>query len=193
MAETTTLTGVLEHIDDDADKNRLTFGEIVSAFGGRGYGPILLALALIEILPTGAIPGVPTLVGALIVLVAGQLVAGREAPWIPAKLAKKGFSREKLQHARERIKPATKKIDKVLKPRLCQLTTPMMARLVGGFCVILALTMPPLELFPFASSAPSAAIALFALGLSTRDGLLILLGLISTLAVIAGMIYLFAF
>ncbi|QJR80582.1 exopolysaccharide biosynthesis protein [Alteromonas pelagimontana] len=193
MAEQLSLTGVLKHLDDDADDQKLTIGQVVRTFGGRGYGPLLLALTLIEILPTGAIPGVPTFVSVLIVMVAGQLLAGRESPKVPQKLAEKGFNRDKFTKAREKLYPYTNKIDRILKPRLSQFTSDTMKRVVGGICILLALAMPPLELFPFASSAPALAIALFAVGLSTRDGLVILIGLITASIVAAGTVYLLAF
>lgn len=182
-------TSVLDHMDDKVRGDKATVGNVIDAFGGRGYGPLLLSLALIELLPSGAIPGVPTLLAILVVLVAGQLVAGRSAPWIPNKLRKKGFSEEKFNAARDKLRPYTLKMDKALKPRLGSLVSPLAQRLVGLVCVLLALTMPPLEVVPFASSIPSAAIGLLGVGLSARDGLFIALGLIMSAAAAAGVVY----
>lgn len=189
VAKCYNLTGVLDHLDDKADGQDLTLGQVIDAFGGRGYGPMLLAAALIEILPTGAIPGVPTLVAITVILIAGQLAAGRQAPWVPKKLRSKGFNRGKLEKARNKIRPFTQKLDKAIKPRMEQFTTPFAARAVGVICVILAMTMPPLEFVPFASSVPSTAIALFSIGLASRDGLIILLGFIAAAGAAAGALY----
>lgn len=187
------LTGVLDQMDNDAEGEKLTFGEIVDSFGDRGYGPILLALALIELLPTGAVPGVPTMVAVAVILVAGQLVAGRSAPWIPKKMRSKGFTRQKFEKAREKIRPFTQKLDKVIKGRMHQFATPFAARLVGGACILVALPMPPLELLPFASSVPALAIGLFGIGLSARDGLIILIASILAVFAIVGGVYGLAF
>lgn len=178
MAELTNLTGVLDSLDDKASKNRITLDNIVNSIGNRGYGPLILAAALIEILPTGAIPGVPTFMAMLIILFSGQMVAGRRSPWMPRKLRDRGIEREKFDQARKKAKPVTARIDRVLKPRLGGLVTPTAARLVGVTCILLAMTMPPLELVPFMSSIPAAAIAFFAVGLCARDGLVILLGFV---------------
>lgn len=183
------LTDVLDHMDDKVQGDKATVGNVIDAFGGRGYGPLLLSLALIEILPTGAIPGVPTLVAILVVLVAGQLVAGRSSPWVPQKLRKRGFSEQKFDKTRQKVRPYTQKLDKALKPRLHKLTTPIAERVVGVVCILLAMTMPPLELVPFASSIPSSAIALLGVGLSARDGLIILFGLIMSVASAVGVVY----
>lgn len=179
MAEATNLTGVLDQLDDKADGKKLTVDDMMHAFGGRGFGPLILAAALIEILPTGAIPGVPTLVAIAVVLFSIQLVLGRSCPWLPEKLRRKGFDREKFAKARSKVKPVTERIDRVLKPRLHPLISPFAARIVGGVCILMAITMPPLEIVPFMSSVPAAAIALLAVGLTARDGLVVLLGLIA--------------
>lgn len=182
MAEAINLTGVLDILDKKADDDRITIGSMVEAIGNRGYGPLILAAALIELLPTGGIPGIPTMVALLVILFAGQMVAGRQTPWIPEKLRTKGVAREKFEKAREKIKPVTTRIDRVLKPRISSLTTPAAARLVGITCILLAMTMPPMEVVPFLSYIPAAAIALFAVGLCAKDGLVILFGFIVAVA-----------
>ncbi len=181
MADLTNLTQVLDHLDDKADGDKLTVGAMLKSVGDRGFGPLILAAALIEILPTGAIPGVPTLVAIAVVILSFQLVLGRKCPWLPKKLRSKGFSREKYNKAREKSKPVTTRIDRVFKPRLHALTTPLASKVVAVACIVLAVTMPPLEFVPFASSVPSVAIALLAIGLTAQDGLFVLLGLIATM------------
>lgn len=193
MPEEMNLTAVLDHMDDKVQGDKATLGAIVDAFGGRGYGPLLLAVAMVEILPSGAIPGVPTIVAIVVILFASQLVFGREVPWLPNKLRERGFSEEKFIKARDKVRPWTQKVDKAIKPRLHAVATPLAARIVGAVCVLIALPMPALEVVPFASSAPSVAIALFGLGLSARDGLLILLGFIVAAASGAGAVYWLAF
>lgn len=182
MAAAMNLTAVLDHLDDKAGGQTITIDQIIQSFEERGYGPLLLSLALLELLPTGAIPGVPTLVAILVVLIAGQLLLGRTRPWVPGKLGAKGFSHEKFKAGREKLRPFTSKCDRFIKPRFPMLTTGLMNRLVAGICIVLALSLPPLELIPFASSAPAFAIALLAMGLSAKDGLFVLLGMLAALS-----------
>lgn len=182
MSEEMKLTGVLDSVDGENQDSELTFGEVVDGLGDRGYGPLLIIVCLIEILPTGAIPGVPTLVALAVILIAGQLLLGRETPWLPQLLRKRKMEREKFEKGREKIKPFTKKVDKVIRPRLKFMTTAVGEKIAAFICMLLALTFPPLEVIPFASSGPSLAIVVIALGLSSRDGLLLLLGLIGASA-----------
>jgi hypothetical protein len=55
-------------------------------------------------------------------------------------------------------------------------------------CILLACTVPPLELLPFATTAPMAAIAAFGLALMVRDGVLMLVAMaLSIVAVGVGL------
>lgn len=189
MTKPMNISGVLDHMDDNVHGGKATIGNVIDAFGGRGYGPILLALSLVELLPTGAIPGVPTMLAILIVLIAGQLVLGRRSPWIPYALRKRGFSEETFATARGKVRPLASRLDKVIKPRLTNFSGALASRFAGVACILLACTMPPLELVPFASSMPSSAIALFGIGLSAEDGLFMLIGFLVALAAIGAAVF----
>ena len=58
----------LDEIADDADES-VCFGDVLDKFGSRSFAPVMMVLALIEITPIGAIPGVPTLLALCIILV----------------------------------------------------------------------------------------------------------------------------
>ena len=74
-------------------------------------------------------------------------------------------------------------VDVVLRHRLSFLTKGLALRLVAGLCILLTFTVPPLEIIPFASSAPMAAIGLIGLGILSRDGIVVVAGaLLSILA-----------
>lgn len=173
-----TLTALLETLESSGEGEQLTLGEVLSTIGERGFAPLTLILSLIAILPTGAVPGVPTVCGVSIALVSIQLVFGKRSPWLPKKLRGLAIRRTRYIEVAEKIRPWTQRIDRLVKPRLHWLVEGMAARLVGLLFVLLALCMPPLELLPFAAAAPGGAIALISLGLAGRDGLWVLLGLI---------------
>ena len=101
------LTDILAKLAYEPDGDKLSLVSVVDTMQGRGFGPLLLAPCLIVLLPTGAIPGVPTLSALLIVLVAGQLVAGKRTPWVPGRLRDVTFERERLQPMVPRAPPWT--------------------------------------------------------------------------------------
>ena len=180
------LTDILDDLEANADGEALSVGDIVAAFRYRSFGPLILAPAIIAVLPTGALPGVPTTMALCIMLVAGQLLVGRQHAWLPRTLKERWISRESFCKAFTFARRYTRFIDRFIHPRLDALTTGPVRRLVAGVCVMLALTMIPLELVPFAGAIPGLSILLLALGMSTEDGLLVLLGLLGAgLAIIS--------
>ena len=63
------LTGLLEELDREIEGD-ISLGDILEHFNSRGFGPLLVLPALLVLLPTGAIPGVPTTCALFIVLTA---------------------------------------------------------------------------------------------------------------------------
>lgn len=171
------LTEILDDLHEGFDESRITMGEIVEHFDDRGFGPLLLAPALIAVLPTGAIPGVPAICAVFIILISGQLLLGRPHPWLPRKVREFSFSKRRFEKGYEKARPWTRRFDRLLLPRLEFLTRDIGTRVVAVISICLALTMIPLELIPLACAIPGLAIACFAIGLSARDGLFSLVAL----------------
>ncbi len=184
------LTDILVKLADEPDGGQLSLVSVVDTMQGRGFGPLLLAPTLMVLLPTGAIPGVPTLSALLIMLVAGQLVLGMRTPWVPRRLRRVSFEREKFQAAVARARPWTERIDRLLKPRLHFLTVWPFNRIGALVCLLLAAAMVPLELVPFAAAVPALIIALYALALAAHDGVMALFSLAGIVAAGAAAVHL---
>lgn len=180
------LTSVLEEIEENIDGKKITFGKIVDEFEDRGYGPLLLIAALFIVLPTGGIPGIPTVLAVIIIFIAAQLAWGRTSPWLPNKLRCISFDKAKFTTASHKLKPITRKIDYVLRPRLKRFTKKPMTRIVGVVIICLCLFMPFLEVIPFADVIPSSSILVISLGLTARDGVFTLVGFTAAIAMLAG-------
>lgn len=172
------LTGTIDLIEESGEGKSLSVGEILDSVKDRGFGPLLLLPALITLLPTGGIPGVPTICAILIILIAGQLLAGAQKPWIPKRLARIEVSRNRFSKLLNKSRPVTQRIDRAIKPRYSFMTGQAGNRIVAVIAIFLALALIPLELVPFAAAIPSSVLVLLSLGLVARDGLLILIGLI---------------
>jgi hypothetical protein len=137
-----------------------------------GPGPVLFVLTLPVLLPTP--PGVSMLLALPLLLVTPQLIVGRRQLWIPAALAKRTIKREALVKLVHRILPSLTRLERLVRPRLGFLTGRVGASLVGvaAFVIALVLVLP----IPAANLVPSLALGLFAIGLSRRDGLLVVAG-----------------
>nr|WP_317199631.1 exopolysaccharide biosynthesis protein [uncultured Psychrobacter sp.] len=174
----TSLTTVLHKIEPDKNNDKVSIGDVMSALSEKGFGPLLFAPALIAIMPTGGIPGVPTVCGVIIALISIQMLFGKQRPWLPKFIDKVSFEQDKLHKGVAIAEKATKRIDKIVKPRLTVLSSDKAKKLAAAVCVFAALAMIPLEVVPFAVMIPAAAIILFAIGLITEDGYVFLAALL---------------
>jgi hypothetical protein len=156
-----------------ARKSELTVGEMVRRVEhGDGPGAVLFVLTLPVLLPLP--PGVSMLLALPLLMIALQIVAGRRKLWMPDGLSRRPIDRAALVKLLHRLLPPLTRFEALVHPRLRFLTGPIGARVVGLACTLIAvvLVLP----IPFANLVPAIALTMFALGLTRRDGLLILAG-----------------
>ena len=173
-----TLTSIMEGLTKDIDDNETTVGHIVEQFRYRSFGPLLLVPALIVILPTGAIPLMPAICGLMMAFICAQVVIGRERPWIPGKLEEFSIPKDKLDAGIKRLKPYTKKIDRLVHTRWRILINPVSKRLIAAFCFILCVAMIAIGFIPMVPAALALPIFFFGLAFIAKDGVLVACGVI---------------
>jgi hypothetical protein len=170
------LGDILDRFEELAQQeSRVAVADMVDAVGTRSYGPFLIVPALIELSPVGGVPGVPTVLAALVALFAVQMLLGRRRLWIPGWVARRGLGAPRLTRLVAAVRPMADRADRWFHGRLRALTSGVGVRVAALVCIALAMLVPPLEVFPFASSAPMGAIALIGLALLVRDGALMVL------------------
>jgi hypothetical protein len=161
------------------ESERVTIGEILDALDNRAFGLATLLFAIPSVIPMP--PGVPTVVGIALLIVSIQMVLGREDLWLPSLLSKRSFSRKALVDGFLKIKPQLDFIERFTRPRLLFLTgrlaTVMIGIVILAMAVVLILPLPPGGNFP-----PALACAVLGMGLVERDGAIVLLGLVVTVA-----------
>ncbi len=171
------LCDLLDEIEDtisrDSAVSSVRFGVVISAVGRRSYGPLLLMLGLFALSPLTIVPGLTCLTAIVILVVAAQMALGASRPWLPRKLLEIKLPRRQLFAFVDRARPNAERIDDVLRPRLTFLCNRPCALLIAVCVAAAALITLPLSLIPFAPIAPSAAVLLFGLGMTTQDGLLL--------------------
>ncbi|SFU69232.1 exopolysaccharide biosynthesis protein [Halomonas korlensis] len=172
----TDLTALLEQIQHAGEgEERVSLEAILDSVGQRSFAPFLLIAGLITLAPLiGDLPGVPTLMATLVVLSAGQLLAGRKHVWFPRWLLTRQVSRERFQKAMGWMKRPASWVDRLLKPRLSRLTRPPAHLPVALTCLLIAMAMPPMEFVPFTANGAGLALTLFGLALLADDGLMAL-------------------
>lgn len=176
------LEDLIEDVDDQAEsKDQLSVGDLLDAFGTRSFGPLLAIPALIALSPVGMIPGVPAVLGCVVILVAAQHLVGFRHPWVPKRLKEMSVDSGRWEDAQDRVKPYAKRVDRFVQPRLTWIMTGLAERVISVVAILLALMMVPLELVPFAVAVPAFALLMLGLAVSVRDGVLALIGLVVTL------------
>ncbi len=151
---------------------QVSLGLLQSIAGQRAAGPMLLLPALVVISPLSIIPGVPTMVGINTILVAGQIALGREQVWLPKWLTGRCISAKHAQTMLKFLRPVSRVADGVIRRRARFMTSAVMRRLGAAFCVLVGAIMPLLEFVPFTSTWAAMIIAVYALAITARDGLL---------------------
>ena len=170
MATVNNLESLLASLTDCTSGDEVTVRDLLNAVGRRSYGPILLLLGFIAVTPLTIIPGTSWLVALITLLVAGQIVIGLKFPWVPRRVLDVSFPRSALVAGIEQARKYVRPVDRVLKPRLAFLSGPPFIALVALVCVAAALLTFPLGLFPFGPVLPGLTVLLFGLGLTARDG-----------------------
>ena len=156
--------------------DRLSFTELATELHSRAWGGLLLIFAAINLLPLP--PGTSAFFALPILIVSAQMVFGRSTPWFPARLNRRGVTKQELSRLIGKIEWLEVRIERILKPRLPGLTGPAATRIIGLVCFILALVAAiPVPLFHV---APAAAIVLFGLALIYRDGALVIVAAIAS-------------
>jgi hypothetical protein len=115
----------LDKIDQAAqDSDPVSLGTIVEGVGSRTFGPLLLLAGIVMASPLSGIPGMPTSMSVLVLVIAAQLIIGRKHFWLPNWLLKRSVSRKRLNKAISWLKKPAGFIDRLLRPRLAFLVHP---------------------------------------------------------------------
>lgn len=155
----------------------VTLREIRDAIGQDGLLLLTVFLTLVFMVPV-SIPGVSTVFGSAILLIALSRFFGRQV-WMPDRILQRTLPTDKLRSALNRGSIWLHRLERVSRPhRLNRLASGFVSDLVNNGAMILGalLLMAPFGLIPFSNTLPALALLLLAIGMMQRDGLCILLG-----------------
>ncbi|MBL8696904.1 MAG: exopolysaccharide biosynthesis protein [Alphaproteobacteria bacterium] len=162
---------------------RVALGDLVASLGDRAFGLLMLIFALPNAVGLGTIPGVSTVFGAPQIIFALQMIAGLEKPWLPGFLMQKSISAEDFRSIVAKSGPQLDRVERMLRPRLEPLTSPLAERVLGIVFLVLA-TIVALPI-PLGNWPPAIAMAVIALGLVERDGVVVIVGTLFAVIAIA--------
>jgi hypothetical protein len=165
------------------DHGRVSLKGILETLGTRSFGSFLVIAGLVVLMPLiGDIPGVPTLVALIVILVSVQLLLGRRHFWLPQAILKRGMDKAKLDKAVCKTGRFARWIDRFMKPRLSIFVEGIASYIIALCSLLIALMMPPMEFVPFSANLAGAALTAFGFALVAKDGLFALIAFCFTLA-----------
>ncbi|MGG7055221.1 exopolysaccharide biosynthesis protein [Nitrosomonas sp. ANs5] len=154
----------------------ITVNQIKNSLHERGFGVLLAIAALPLCLPVPVPPGYTTFFSIPLFIFSIQMMWGMKAPWIPKWLADKEIKKDNLEKLVSKAMPWLRKIESYLHPRLTYISVHAWERIIGIFAFIFSISIAlpiPLTNFP-----PGWGILIMSLGLLSKDGLTIIIGMI---------------
>lgn len=168
---------LLDRIETAAEAHEQTsIADVLHEVGERSFGPVLLLAGLVMLSPViGDIPGVPVLMGLIVILSAIQFLAGRKHLWLPRWLLRRSAAHGKVQKGVGWLRPVARFLDRWSRPRLAWITHGGGYFAVGAACIVIAAATPVMEVVPFSANVAGVAIAAYGVALIASDGVIALL------------------
>jgi len=174
------LTSILDRISKRIENDgpavrsqKLSLGDILDIVGRQAYGPLLLIVGIMSVSPLALIPGSTWAFALLTLLIAAQMAINLKHPWLPKAALRVSFPEDKVSGALDKVRPWTRAVDKVVKPRLEFLAHEPWLLLIALLAIAAAIVTFPLSFIPLAPLIPGLAVILVGLGVTARDGLVL--------------------
>lgn len=149
-------------------------GDVIDRLDERAFGFLLLMLALPCCLPF--VYGLPQIVALPMIALTAQMALGRRHPWLPKKLHDRRFAIPAFSKVLSRAEKYVGWVERIATPRMRPVTSHLALRIVGALLLLpIASILTP---FPLTNTVPGIGVAIAALGLIERDGLLVIGGLL---------------
>ena len=141
---------------------RISLGEMATAFGDRAFGMLLLLLLL-----PGLLPGMASVFGTPLLILGIQMGFGLRVPKLPGILARQTIKRSDLLRLASASSKGLGRIERYVRPRPGFFTSPLGERIIGWITAYVAimLILPG----PGTNGPPAFGNIVMALGLIEHD------------------------
>lgn len=176
------LSSTLREVADGLPEGQVSVRYLLSIIGEHSM--LLLCIILtIPFLTPIPLPGVSTVFGAIIMLVAFGIILNR-VPWLPKVVLDRPIASQQLGAVMHSGANLSARIERWVKPRMLKLSGSTSVNRINGLLLLLGGTMliMPLPFIPLSNMIPGYGILFLAIGMLQRDGYLILLGYLLNVA-----------
>ncbi|PTN04017.1 hypothetical protein C8N32_101214 [Rhodovulum imhoffii] len=169
---------LLEELSDIAlATEQVSLGRLIDTLGSRGFGPLLVILSAFLILPVGMVPGMPGIVGVFLILIGSRMAVGSTHLWFPSRLRKVELPSHLLIASISRAQPWVLRLRPMIAPRATILIdSPVMLKIIAVILIVTGAINILIGFIPGLPFLMSMHVLLIGIGLSSRDGLIGLLG-----------------
>lgn len=159
------------------DQDRVSLGALLGTAGARGFGPVLIVLAFLLLLPVGLLPGMPGIVGLAHIAIGIGIILGYARLDMPRKVNEWTLKGDLVRGLLRQAMRLAAFVRPILRPRLTFLASgPISLRIIAVVLILSGLTMLAIGWIPGLPFVLSLHVLLFGLGLTARDGLAVALG-----------------
>ena len=182
---------LLDRIEKAAKSGgRTSVGDLLDSIGTRSFAPILLVAGLVMLAPVvGDIPGVPVMMGVVVILVSVQLLLRRDHVWLPQWILRRSIDHAKVEKAVKWLRRPARFLDRLTRPRLEWAVRHAGVYVIAAACIVVAAATPIMEFIPFSANFAGVSITAFGLALIARDGLIALAAIAVCIAMVAFVVY----
>ncbi|UAT42811.1 exopolysaccharide biosynthesis protein [Anaplasmataceae bacterium AB001_6] len=158
------------------DNDRITLLEIIAVLHAKGFAILILLFCLPLTVPLPVPPGYTTVFSIPTLLFSVQMLFGRQAPWLPKKIAEIKIKRSILAYLVEKTSPILHKIEHFSRARIMFFSSKKGEKLYAIICLIcsLAIALP----LPMTNMIPAIGLSIYSIALINRDGLLAILAIL---------------
>lgn len=167
---------IKEIIESNQGEDTITLGEFTKTLHERGFGLLMLICALPLSIPLPVPPGYTTILSVPLLFFSSQMLIGYDSPWLPNFLARRSLQRTTFANLLEKTAYFLRKLEKLTRPRFPIFNTYIGEKLYALVALLCAISIAiPLPLTNF---IPAGGIALMSLGLLSRDGAIVIAGIL---------------
>lgn len=172
--KTSIATKAIEDVVKSSSSDRVAINDVINAMDGVGFGLVMMIFAFGIIIPTP--PPFPSIISVPLVVFSFQMFTGYSSPRLPKKFINLSVKRSVLAMLVQKSSSLIRKIERFLKPRYTFMTSPLAERITGFFILLFSsfIVLP----MPLSNYIPGLGILIASFGMLSKDGLVVILGII---------------
>lgn len=180
------LVSIFDALINEMDgMKKIKFGRLLGVWGNRGLVAILIFPILLTILPSGMVPFFPAAMALMMIFIAAHMLIGKSEIWLPKALYHYELPTSALGGALKRMKRKALMVDQWTVGRFSWvLKLPLMDQFIAAIVITYSVIIIVFGFVPGVPALLCAALLPLVIGVASRNGLVLLVGVIGNLLVV---------